>query len=128
MANSFLKAENLIGVLFVQVLLTLGQTVMIILRSEYRSPGFSLIEMMVTLAIVGILVAVATPAYFNHLSKSRQTKAIGTLMEIKAAQEIYFAESGTAATNISQLSGFTTAGTYYIGKSMAMAISVISGM
>ena len=89
---------------------------MITLQSEYRSPGFSLIEMMVTLAIVGIIFAVATPAYFNHLSKSRQTKAIGTLMEIKAAQEIYFAENGAAATNISQLSGFTTAGTYYIGK------------
>ncbi len=90
---------------------------MITLRSEYRSSGFSLIEMMVTLAIVGILVAVATPAYFNHLSKSRQTKAISTLMEIKAAQEIYFAENGVAATNFSQLKqGFTTAGTYYIGK------------
>ncbi|MEA1935113.1 MAG: prepilin-type N-terminal cleavage/methylation domain-containing protein [Thermodesulfobacteriota bacterium] len=89
---------------------------MITLRSEYRSPGFSLIEMMVTLAIIGILVAVATPAYFNHLSKSRQTKAISTLMEIKAAQEIYFVESGTTTTNISLLPGFTTAGTYYIGK------------
>jgi prepilin-type N-terminal cleavage/methylation domain-containing protein len=127
MANSFLKAENLIGVLFVQVLLTLGQTVMIILRSEYRSPGFSLIEMMVTLAIVGILVAVATPAYFNHLSKSRQSKAIGTLMEIKAAQEIYFVENGFTAMNISQLPGFATAGTYYIGKYYKYEITAAAG-
>ncbi len=89
---------------------------MITLRSEYRSPGFSLIEMMVIIAIVGILVAMVTPAYFNHLSKSRQINAISTLMEIKAAQEMYFAESGTAATNISQLPEFATAGTYYIGK------------
>ncbi len=100
---------------------------MITLQSEYRSPGFSLIEMMVTLAIVGIIFAVATPAYFNHLSKSRQTKAIGTLMEIKAAQEIYFAENGTAATNISQLPEFTTAGTYYIGKYYKYEITAAAG-
>jgi len=53
------------------------------------SGGFSLIELMIVVAIVAILAAVAVPAYFNHILRSRQADAYHNLLDIKAAQEMY---------------------------------------
>jgi len=47
-----------------------------------RSKGFTLIEVMIVVAIVGILVAVALPAYSNHVAKTRRGAAQGCLTEL----------------------------------------------
>jgi len=73
--------------------------------------GFTLIELMAVIAIIGVLTAVALPAYLNYTKRSRQTKAIGELMMIKAASEKYFVENGTYTTTLSQLRGYASAGT-----------------
>jgi prepilin-type N-terminal cleavage/methylation domain-containing protein len=73
--------------------------------------GFTLIELMIVVAIVAILAAVSIPAYFNHLSRSRQSNAINELMQIRAAQEMYFAENGDFADKIGLLRFYTGAGT-----------------
>ena len=79
--------------------------------------GFSLIEVMIVVAIIGILAAVAAPAYFNHILRSRQAYAVYELMAINAAQERIFAESGTYATNFGALREYASAGTgFYTGK------------
>lgn len=59
-----------------------------------KASGFSLVELMIVVAIIAILAAVAVPAYFNHLMRSRQTAVVSELMAIKAAQERFFAERG----------------------------------
>lgn len=59
-----------------------------------KGSGFSLVELMIVVAIVAILAAVAVPAYFNHLMRSRQSAVVSELMAIKAAQERFFAEQG----------------------------------
>lgn len=78
--------------------------------------GFSLVELMVTVAIVAILAAVAVPGYFNHTMRSRQTAVIGELMSIKAAQERFFADNGGYAGRMDR-TGFeyATSGTYTKG-------------
>ena len=81
--------------------------------------GFSLIEVMIVLAIIGILAAVAMPAYFNHVMRSRQAHAVYELMAINAAQERYFAEEGTYATEFGPdgLTEYAAAATnVYTGK------------
>lgn len=83
-----------------------------------NSSGFSLVELMVTVAIVGILAAVAIPAYHNHISRSRQAEAAQVLLQIKTSQERYFALEDKYANSIEKLDGFSnpiTAGTptYY---------------
>lgn len=78
--------------------------------------GFSLIELMVVVAITAILAAVAIPAYFNHTMRSRQTAVIGELMSIKAAQERFFAEKGGYAPKMNTADfEYATAETYTKG-------------
>jgi prepilin-type N-terminal cleavage/methylation domain-containing protein len=54
--------------------------------------GFTLVEMMVTVAIVGILAAISIPSYMGYLYRSRTTEAVGFLADIKARQEAYKSE------------------------------------
>lgn len=60
--------------------------------------GFSLIELMVVVVIVGILVAVAYPSYINHITKSRRSDGQTALLDLANRMERYFSENHTYAT------------------------------
>jgi type IV pilus assembly protein PilA len=49
--------------------------------------GFTLIELMIVVAIIGILAAIAIPAYQNYITKSQVTRAVAELGAIKTAYE-----------------------------------------
>jgi type IV pilus assembly protein PilA len=48
-----------------------------------KTNGWTLIEMLVTVSILGILIALATPAYINYTNKARVTEAINEASNIK---------------------------------------------
>ena len=54
------------------------------------SKGFSLVELMIVVAVLGILAAVAIPAYHNHVMRTRQADAYHNMLDIKAAQEMFY--------------------------------------
>jgi type IV pilus assembly protein PilE len=89
------------------------------MNTTLNSKGFSLIELLIVVVIVSILAAVAIPAYYNHILRSRQADAYHNLLDIKAAQEMhysmynYYAGTITAGTFSSLLSFDLDDSTYY---------------
>lgn len=63
-----------------------------------RNRGFSLIEVLITVVIVGILAAIALPAYKNQIQKTRRSDAKSALVGAADQMERYFTERGTYAT------------------------------
>ncbi len=64
-----------------------------------RQAAFTLLELLIALAIMGILAAVALPAYSSYVTQSRQADAQRQLMVAAQAQEIYRFQNGVYATN-----------------------------
>jgi type IV pilus assembly protein PilE len=61
--------------------------------------GMTLLELMIVVAIVGILAAVAIPAYNGYVTRSRRSDAYTALETVRAAQEMYRAEKGFYASD-----------------------------
>jgi type IV pilus assembly protein PilE len=57
--------------------------------------GFTLIEMMVVVAIVTILAAVAFPAYTDYIIRSKITEATSTLSDMRVKMEQYYQDNRT---------------------------------
>jgi len=57
--------------------------------------GFTLIELMIVVAIIGILAAVAIPAYSDYTIKAKVSEAAAMSGAAKTAVDIYFSENGT---------------------------------
>src|SRR5580704_2896722 len=52
--------------------------------------GFTLIELMIVVAIIGILAAVAIPAFMDYMKKSKKTEAALQLNKIGKNDKVYF--------------------------------------
>ncbi len=60
-----------------------------------RTKGFTLVELLVTVAIVGILAAIAYPSYTANIQKTRREDAKATLMGLANALERHFTENSS---------------------------------
>lgn len=65
------------------------------MRQITKQFGFSLIELMITVALIGILTAVALPAYQEHVQKTRRADAQGALLALANAMERYYVDNRT---------------------------------
>ena len=54
-----------------------------------RAKGFTLIELMIVVAIVGILAGIAYPSYMDHVRKGNRAKAQAFLMDVAQRQQAY---------------------------------------
>ncbi len=58
-----------------------------------RKKGFTLIELMIVVAIIGILAAIAIPQYANLVAKSQEGSTKGNLGTIRSALSIYYGDT-----------------------------------
>ncbi|MEC6824195.1 prepilin-type N-terminal cleavage/methylation domain-containing protein [Photobacterium piscicola] len=65
-----------------------------------KQQGFTLIELMIVVAIIGVLSAIAVPAYQNYVAKSETASAVGTLRGLLTNIDMYQQEhAGTFPPN-----------------------------
>jgi prepilin-type N-terminal cleavage/methylation domain-containing protein len=78
------------------------------MRRLQKSPhGFTLIELMIVVAIIGILAAIAIPRFSQMLEKSREGQTKGNLNSIHSAVSIYYGDQrGVWPTTLSTFSGY----------------------
>jgi type IV pilus assembly protein PilE len=63
-------------------------------RSVRLQAGFSLIEMLIVVAIIGVLSAIATVGYRRYVGRARLTEATTMLAEMVSKEQVYFLEFG----------------------------------
>ena len=60
-----------------------------------KTAGFTLIELMVTVAILGVLASIAIPAYNGYVLTAKMAEADNNLAALRLAEEEYFLENNT---------------------------------
>lgn len=73
--------------------------------NKVMKQGFTLIELMVVVIIVGILAAVAVPKMAANRTKAQATEGIAACGSLKTAIEMYILEKGSFPTDVAALTG-----------------------
>lgn len=68
-----------------------------------RSSGFTLIELMITVAIIAIIASIALPSYRNYILKANRAAAKTTLVELQARQDGYYVDRRRYASTLTAL-------------------------
>lgn len=72
--------------------------------NKTRQSGFTLIELMITLAVAGIIMAIAYPSFQGQMRKGRRAQGISTMQELQLQQE-QWRTNNTAYGSLADLGG-----------------------
>jgi len=64
-----------------------------------KQRGFTLIELMIAVVVIGILAAIAVPNYQEYMTRSKRTEGMALLQEMAARQERFYAQNNNYVTN-----------------------------
>jgi type IV pilus assembly protein PilA len=95
------------------------------LQMKQMQKGFTLIELMIVVAIIGILAAIAIPAYQDYTIRSQVTEGLSLAGAAKAAVAESYSQTGDAPAN-RELAGMSINGTDTNGKYVT-SVDVASG-
>ena len=84
------------------------------INKKRQDQGFTLIELLVVIIIIGILSAIALPAFLSQANKAKQSEAKQYIASINKGQQAYYAENPSFGTNVAILGlGLKTQTTNY---------------
>jgi type IV pilus assembly protein PilE len=87
--------------------------------------GFTLLELMITVAIIGVIAAVAYPAYTGSVLKARRAEGRAALTELLQQQERYLTQTGSYMTFAAGATGAN--GTTRAGAGQSIVFRTTSG-
>lgn len=67
-----------------------------------KNKGFSLIEVCIGIALVGIMIGIGGPKVRRFIASGKDTKAIATLGALRTASELYYSEHGSSPATIKE--------------------------
>ena len=73
------------------------------MRKRFKSGGFTLIEVLVVLAIVATLLSLVTPRYFETVDRARETSLKHSLITMRDAIDKYYSDRGTYPDTLDNL-------------------------
>jgi len=79
-----------------------------------NNKGFTLIELMVVVAIIGVIGAIAFPSYDRFMKKARRTDAMAALEIMASRQERMFVQNNAYTTLLGSVGGSGTEDNYYV--------------
>ena len=89
-----------------------------------RARGFTLIEVVITVAIVAILAAVAFPTYRDHVRKSRRAEAQAYLMAVASRQQQFLLDTRAYSPNLATVGVATPAN---VAAAYDLAVATVTG-
>ena len=89
--------------------------------------GFSLIEILIVLVIMGILAAIALPSYQSSVQKSRRADGKSALLDLAARSEKFFAQNNSYTTEVSGANGLSLGRTTSADDYYNLSIAACSG-
>lgn len=70
---------------------------------NHKQQGFTLIELMIVVAIIGVLSAIAVPAYKDYVTKSELASGFATIKSVITPAELYIQETGSLSGAVTTL-------------------------
>ena len=64
-------------------------------RVDYRQQGFTLVELMIVVVVIGILSSIAVPAYTDYVKRGKAAEATSTLADMRIKMEQFFQDNRT---------------------------------
>jgi type IV pilus assembly protein PilE len=73
------------------------------MKMRYKTRGMTLIELMIVIAVLGIVIALGYPSYRDQVIKARRADGMAYLLDIADREERHYSDTGAYTTTITDL-------------------------
>ena len=97
------------------------------MQQSMLQKGFTLIELMIVIAIIGVVSAIAYPSYSSYMEKSRRSDAKISLTKMADAQERFYLQNSSYSITATDVGGANSGDGHYTLSIVASADGILNG-